>query len=182
MSVLADDRRNWPEDFPDENGNYQNQCVECGNFFIGYKRRVVCKLCAIEYGALNNDAGKGQAMTANITPEGLRAMAKRYDRGAGFPEDSRTESANQLRAHAAALEENAKLRAEVERMRGDAESAIVGYMVHSESIEHAALYPLGRYAEAEDAARRWNRSITALTWAKGCPDPRPAIDSARAAK
>lgn len=36
----------WPEDFPLENGNYNNQCCECGRIFIGYKRRVVCKICA----------------------------------------------------------------------------------------------------------------------------------------
>lgn len=36
---------NWTEDFPHENGNYQNKCRECGNEFLGHKRRVVCKLC-----------------------------------------------------------------------------------------------------------------------------------------
>lgn len=38
--------RNWDEDFKLENGNYQNKCVECGSIFLGYKRRVVCKVCA----------------------------------------------------------------------------------------------------------------------------------------
>jgi ribosomal protein S27AE len=37
--------RDWPEDFADENGNYQNKCSQCGYIFIGYKRRVVCKRC-----------------------------------------------------------------------------------------------------------------------------------------
>lgn len=36
----------WPEDFVHENGNYMRKCIECGNTFSGYKRRVVCKKCA----------------------------------------------------------------------------------------------------------------------------------------
>jgi hypothetical protein len=36
----------WPEDRGHENGNYSNLCVDCGNFFIGHKRRVVCRICA----------------------------------------------------------------------------------------------------------------------------------------
>lgn len=47
---LADDRRNWTEDFSHENGNYQCTCCLCGHFFIGHKRRVVCKLCAAKDG------------------------------------------------------------------------------------------------------------------------------------
>lgn len=37
--------RNWEEDLPHENGNYQCSCIKCGNFFFGHKRRVVCKVC-----------------------------------------------------------------------------------------------------------------------------------------
>lgn len=37
--------RNFPEDFPHENGCYQCQCGDCGNGFLGHKRRVRCKLC-----------------------------------------------------------------------------------------------------------------------------------------
>lgn len=40
--------RDWPEDFPSENCNYQNICCECGQVFIGHKRRVVCKVCVAE--------------------------------------------------------------------------------------------------------------------------------------
>jgi len=36
----------WPEDFSEENGNYTCTCISCGTFFIGYKRRIVCKYCA----------------------------------------------------------------------------------------------------------------------------------------
>lgn len=38
--------RNWIEDATHENGNYECSCVECGQSFIGHKRRVLCKLCS----------------------------------------------------------------------------------------------------------------------------------------
>lgn len=41
-----DGKRDWPEDFNDENGNYSNMCLECGYHFIGHKRRRICKVCA----------------------------------------------------------------------------------------------------------------------------------------
>jgi len=37
--------RNWPEDYLHENGCYQNKCKICGSFFLGHKRRPVCKVC-----------------------------------------------------------------------------------------------------------------------------------------
>ena len=37
--------RDWVEDFPHENGNYTNKCVQCGELFSGHKRRTTCKLC-----------------------------------------------------------------------------------------------------------------------------------------
>jgi hypothetical protein len=39
--------RDWVEDSHLENGNYWNKCCLCNNNFIGYKRRVVCKLCEL---------------------------------------------------------------------------------------------------------------------------------------
>ncbi len=38
--------RDYPEDFPHENGNYLNKCCVCKNSFAGHKRRVVCKVCS----------------------------------------------------------------------------------------------------------------------------------------
>ena len=35
----------WPQDFPDENGNYRNQCGTCGEMFTGHKRRMCCRVC-----------------------------------------------------------------------------------------------------------------------------------------
>lgn len=40
-----DPKRDWPEDFEHENGMYYNRCVQCNCIFLGYKRRVVCKVC-----------------------------------------------------------------------------------------------------------------------------------------
>lgn len=43
--LLDEQKRNWPEDFIHENGNYLNICVFCKHDFLGHKRRVVCKSC-----------------------------------------------------------------------------------------------------------------------------------------
>ena len=48
--------RNWPEDYPHENGCYQNKCSICGSIFLGMKRRPVCKVCY-------------NASTPDITPD-----------------------------------------------------------------------------------------------------------------
>jgi hypothetical protein len=37
--------KDWPEDFSQENGNYECRCVYCKGSFVGHKRRVVCKQC-----------------------------------------------------------------------------------------------------------------------------------------
>ena len=41
--------RDWPEDFEDENGNYECKCLDCDNTFFGHKRRTVCKECYDNY-------------------------------------------------------------------------------------------------------------------------------------
>ena len=38
--------RDFPEDRKHENGNYCCICFRCGEQFIGYKRRVRCKVCS----------------------------------------------------------------------------------------------------------------------------------------
>lgn len=40
--------QDWPEDSTHENGNYQCRCIPCGEYFIGYKCRNVCRKCAME--------------------------------------------------------------------------------------------------------------------------------------
>lgn len=47
------EERSWPEDFSHENGNYHNTCCYCDRGFIGYKRRVICKVCDEEARGIN---------------------------------------------------------------------------------------------------------------------------------
>ncbi len=49
MSSIIDinNPRNWELDFPHENGNYYNMCINCKQGFIGHKRRVICKICSL---------------------------------------------------------------------------------------------------------------------------------------
>ena len=37
--------RDWPEDFPHDNGNYSCLCCSCKKHFYGHKRRITCKVC-----------------------------------------------------------------------------------------------------------------------------------------
>lgn len=39
-------KRDWTEDFEYENGMYRNKCIKCEHEFTGYKRRLICKICA----------------------------------------------------------------------------------------------------------------------------------------
>lgn len=36
----------WPEDWLGDNGEYLSRCHECGEMFLGHKRRIKCKPCA----------------------------------------------------------------------------------------------------------------------------------------
>jgi len=45
IQKLENYQGNWTEDFPHENGNYENVCIRCESHFLGHKRRVVCKKC-----------------------------------------------------------------------------------------------------------------------------------------
>lgn len=38
----------WVEDWHDENGQYENQCLECNAIFIGHKHRHTCKVCTLK--------------------------------------------------------------------------------------------------------------------------------------
>jgi hypothetical protein len=42
---LAASPRSWPQDFDYENGNYSCRCRYCKNYFVGHKRRCVCRVC-----------------------------------------------------------------------------------------------------------------------------------------
>lgn len=38
--------KDWPEDFPHENGMYYCRCLQCKELFVGYKRRAICRECS----------------------------------------------------------------------------------------------------------------------------------------
>lgn len=38
--------RDWPEDFAQENGRYENKCSACKRNFMGNKHRRMCKVCS----------------------------------------------------------------------------------------------------------------------------------------
>jgi hypothetical protein len=40
-----EDRHNWTEDTARKHGASHCRCCLCGSFFLGHKRRVVCKAC-----------------------------------------------------------------------------------------------------------------------------------------
>lgn len=46
MTAFGHPDRNWPADFAHENGCYICRCCDCGEEFVGHKRRVVCRACA----------------------------------------------------------------------------------------------------------------------------------------
>lgn len=46
QSDMTPTTRDWPEDFANENGNYSNICLWCAETFTGYKRILVCRVCA----------------------------------------------------------------------------------------------------------------------------------------
>lgn len=48
FAELSQSERSFQSDFSTENGNYLNNCCICHQDFIGYKRRVVCKVCGGE--------------------------------------------------------------------------------------------------------------------------------------
>lgn len=42
---MKSSKGDYPEDFPHENGRYLHNCNICKEEFIGYKRRITCKVC-----------------------------------------------------------------------------------------------------------------------------------------
>lgn len=39
--------RSFPEGAPHENGSYICECHACDRYFVGHKRRRICKLCSV---------------------------------------------------------------------------------------------------------------------------------------
>lgn len=46
--------RDFPEDYEQENGNYQNKCWFCNLLFWGNKHRRLCKKCTISLDEVKN--------------------------------------------------------------------------------------------------------------------------------
>ena len=46
--IASATEHDWPGDFHLENGSYQNKCLKCEVIFIGYKRRLSCRVCDTE--------------------------------------------------------------------------------------------------------------------------------------
>lgn len=62
--VVTTGERDFPEDFHHENGCYQNRCIDCKQLFLGYKRRLVCKVC--EAANLNTQKVMNDAIDARM--------------------------------------------------------------------------------------------------------------------
>ncbi len=60
MSYSPVSAHDWPEDFGHENGAYMNVCVECKVTFIGYKRRLLCKVCVLKQGPVLGPKPEGK--------------------------------------------------------------------------------------------------------------------------
>ena len=75
MNPFTPSDRDWPEDANDENGNYLCHCLTCDQHFVGYKRRMTCKVCD----------GIEQARWNGLTPEQQEAeTAERMERVRGL--------------------------------------------------------------------------------------------------
>lgn len=70
---------------------------------------------------------------------------------------------------------------EAEKSPVETKASIVGWMV-GEPTSNPAMYNLAQYQEASDAARRWNRPITALIICADSPSfaPWPAVETSEA--
>ena len=96
--------RNWPEDYPHENGCYQNKCSMCGNLFLGMKRRPICKLCfataSADYTKMDTHASaeKVERFEKVEISEGMQEL-KIYQYQAKRIEDAFRLVANNLKSH-----------------------------------------------------------------------------------
>lgn len=62
----------WPEDFAHDNGRYLCTCCGCHRQFTGYKRRVVCKVCATADDAKAKE--RGEWLAEHRAPQDWRIL------------------------------------------------------------------------------------------------------------
>lgn len=51
MQAAQSAAHDWPEDWAQENGQYENKCYTCKQGFIGNKHRRICKACSVSAAA-----------------------------------------------------------------------------------------------------------------------------------
>lgn len=65
--LFAQSPGDWPEDFAHDNGCYRCTCSTCARSFTGYKRRLMCKICA-EIAASEATLREGLIRKAGLDP------------------------------------------------------------------------------------------------------------------
>jgi len=85
-AVEEQKKRDWPEDYSHENGNYMNFCKKCDKEFFGHKRRTRCKLCSAE-AVDKGPSGKEMQEKYNELFGGLRPQRHTVMEFAGWVRD-----------------------------------------------------------------------------------------------
>jgi len=75
--------RDWPEDFGQENGQYQNVCAKCRQTFMGHKRRPLCKVCAPAAGVKEDAAPQRESWTDALANHAHSTTLKALEAAAG---------------------------------------------------------------------------------------------------
>jgi len=68
--------RDWKDDFPHDNGMYENTCYTCRNRFMGNKHRRICKACD-KAAAYMNEIGRQDCYESG--PEGMPRVKRMTD-------------------------------------------------------------------------------------------------------
>lgn len=125
MDKFGQSNRDFPEDFEHENGMYYCNCRVCGQHFIGYKRRVVCKVCV---GELVKGAESPPSSPAAMDKVSKHDLARLIGSLEAYAKTAKPESQWMPQTVFALLDEleraaerNVALGAELEQCRKDAE-------------------------------------------------------------
>lgn len=122
LSMIGPGPMDWPEDYSDENGQYQCECTTCGKLFIGHKRRITCKLCA-----------------APSAPDAVRELFAALRVNILRRDDPEANEAAMALITAHVAKETAALTAKVERLRGPTIVCLCGSTRFMEAFQAANL-------------------------------------------